>query len=269
MKAHPLADASIDRYRRELFESKSQVSGQASDIELLRLSQTAALIPREWHTVLDVGAGDGRVSAMLLQRGHVVIGLDWAVGALREFPGHRVVCDLRRHWPLRTRVDGAICCEVLEHLTDKEAEAVIEQLSSFTIKGFLVTVPAGEDLRVLTVACPNCSSPYHIYGHLRSFADYQDIDRLVGRRAMLNRHIVGGRGRRVSWGLARLQMGLGFPPWAPASICPHCGELLPPQTAPRKARRFLNKALAALQVWGSFFRRPGGWYASLYLHQST
>ncbi len=267
MKADPLADALTDLYRRELFESRTQVSKQLSDIELLRASQTAALVPREWRTVLDVGAGDGRVSAMLLQRGHAIIGLDWAVGPLRDFPGHRVVCDLRARWPLRTRVDGAICCEVLEHLTDKEAESVIDQLSAFTMKGFLVTVPANEDLRLLTVTCPNCSSPYHIYGHVRSFPDYRAIDRLVGRKGTLNRHVVAGR--RASWWLARLQRGLGFPPWAPGSICPRCGQLLPPPTASRKARRLLNKALAALQVWGSFCRQPGGWYAVLYLHHST
>ena len=119
----------ISKFRQLHFDIKSEYNMALSDSERIRISQTIEMIPSSWKRLLDVGCGDGRVAKFLIDRGHEVIGIDWSVEALVHYPGKAIVCDITQPWPFkRNEFDGAICTEVLEHLTVAEAKRVISQM---------------------------------------------------------------------------------------------------------------------------------------------
>jgi len=253
-----------DAYRIAHFDLlKAERTDALTPAEDLRIRETAAMVPQYWHRVLDVGCGDGRVSQALLARGCEVVGIDWSAKSVAHFPGPTRVCDIRASWPFEQPFDGAICCEVLEHLELPEANKVIANLKTFTRQGFLITVPAREPLNANMVECNGCGRPYHIWGHCQRFRNWEDVDAMIQERALL-RKFIAAPGIRPSERLGILQNRLGFAHWAPTCLCPHCGEPLRKQHPPRFLNRIANRGVAALQRLGSRFRQPVGWFGCLY-----
>lgn len=232
--------------------------------ELIRIRETADLVPSHWLHVVDVGCGDGRVSRELIARGHKVFGIDWSNNSLKHFQGEKMVCDIRKAWPMEMHFDGAICCEVLEHLSPSEAAQVVQQIQANTRLGCLVTVPACEPYRANLVPCHACGKDYHIWGHRQVFGNFGDVDRMIGVQSGVRRLISPPGGVHGSERLSLLQRRLGYYPYQSSYLCQHCGA---PQRVPEKPNALnwvLNKGIALLQRLGSPFRFPGGWYACRY-----
>jgi 2-polyprenyl-3-methyl-5-hydroxy-6-metoxy-1,4-benzoquinol methylase len=129
-----------------------------------------------WHgRVLDFGAGDGTLAAMVCSRNPLVFRVD-----LVEHDHTQVTRAMLRwkDWPLfennkwrENEFDGALCCEVLEHLTEKDAEAVLLDIKKALRPDaqFCVTVPCAGGSRE------------HYPGHIRSFPQFalrDELDRL-------------------------------------------------------------------------------------------
>jgi SAM-dependent methyltransferase len=79
------------------------------------------LFPRAERSerVLDLGCGDGHLSALLADRGYDVTGVERRGGHTSKFPAHvqLIEADLERGLPaLSGRYDHVICADILEHL---------------------------------------------------------------------------------------------------------------------------------------------------------
>jgi len=248
---------------QEHFNRLTQGAGSISTREQERISRTLALVPDTWHSVIDVGCGDGRVSSSLLKRGCRVVGIDWSSDSVARFPGEKHVCDIRAEWPISEMFDGAICCEVLEHLTPADAARVITQIRTHVRKGFLLTVPAREVLEENTVACCQCRRDYHVWSHIQRFDEFGDVDRMAGLPSHV-RDLIAASGVRPSSTFTRIRRKLGFSPYDPSYLCPYCGAPLAQSMTPSVLIRCVNKVLTWAQYVCSPFRAPGGWFACRY-----
>jgi len=98
--------------------------------------------------LLDFGAGDGTLSALVRSRNPGVL----SVTCIEQDEAQcRRIGQLWREWepvtcssiPMDGRYDGALCCECLEHMSDKAGRDVLEELHSLMMPDAMicVTVP--------------------------------------------------------------------------------------------------------------------------------
>lgn len=253
-----------DGYRRAYFDLRAQNPNELTVRERDRILCTAELVPSHWRRIVDVGCGDGRVSRVLIERGHTVVGIDWSSKSLQHFPGETRVCDIRKPWPFSEPFDGAICCEVLEHLMPDEAGQVVAQLRENSTQGILVTVPAHETLEANLVACPSCGEDFHLWGHSQAFESFKAVDRLVGKPATCSRFISLEGEARSSSLFAKWRRRHGFSPYDPSVLCPHCGAHLGKPAQSSLVDRLLNKGISLSNRVTAPFRPRGGWFACRY-----
>jgi ubiquinone/menaquinone biosynthesis C-methylase UbiE len=151
-----------------------------SDNERLRVEATVARVDVDAGSLLDVGAGDGRLTRRLVEATPHTVALDFSRASLGR------AADLR----LRVRgsvltlpfgdasFDMVLATEVLEHLSDADRRSAVRELVRVTRKRVLVTVPFLETLAEEMCQCERCQSVFHAYGHTRAFtrADLASLD---------------------------------------------------------------------------------------------
>jgi SAM-dependent methyltransferase len=257
-------NAHKDNYLKKYYELHGlNVSNISSYNEDRRILETLKLVPSNWESVIDVGCGDGRVSQSLLVDGVEVIGIDWSESSLRNFRGKKIVADIKKHLPLLKRVDGAICAEVLEHLSITDARKVLANLRQNVEKGFVISVPAREQLSTHTVDCQNCGRSYHLWGHLQTFARFDDVDAMVEQESS-QRVFVPYRGIHPSLTLDRYRRRLGYYPYSETATCPFCGMRL---TEPQRAsfiKLLLLWSLSQAERLTNGWRQETGWFICRY-----
>jgi SAM-dependent methyltransferase len=92
--------------------------------------------PQGRECVLDVGCGDGYISALLVQRGFKVTGIERRGGYSDRFPKQVQIieADLENGLPpLPGRYDHVICADILEHL--RLPEVMLRQISGILKPG--------------------------------------------------------------------------------------------------------------------------------------
>lgn len=252
-----------DEYLKAHFDlSKRDQCQELSFSEMVRIRETVNMVPANWKRILDVGCGDGRVSRELAKKGFSVMGIDWSRDSIQHFPGMAISCDIRDTWPINERFDGIVCCEVLEHLQVDDARKIIAQIASTAILGFLITVPANENLGSNIVTCPHCGNKYHIWGHMQNFNGFSDVDRMVQLDSSVRKHI-NPEGRKRSDRYNRWRSVFGSYPYDPSYLCPWCGMTLPPPT-PHMLESLFLKGISLLNRVTVPFQPEGGWYACRY-----
>ncbi len=117
-------------------------------------------------SLLDFGAGDGTLAAMVCSRNPAVTRIDMV-----ESDSAQATKALLRwkEWPLfeahqwlERRYDGALCCEVLEHMDAKQAHVTLQRIHR-------VLRPGG----TLCVTVPHRGGSRADYpGHVRQFVRY-------------------------------------------------------------------------------------------------
>ena len=248
-------------------KSSFQLSGLSEpDIdknETRRIQSTLALIPETWKSLIDVGCGDGRISNQLVDRGIEVSGIDWAGERLKHFKGKTIVGDIREPWLINNIVDGIICAEVLEHLAQEDIDLVIANIKNNSRKGFIISVPAREQLNVHMGSCIHCGKRYHIWGHRHRFNEFEDVDAMVGQRST-KRVFVPYDGISPSESIYRWRCFLGHYPYSQFSICPFCGTEQVPPSKPPFVKLALLWLLAKLEKKTTFLRPRTGWFICRY-----
>lgn len=134
--------------------------------------------------VLNIGVGGGTFERAACKRGLEVHSLDpsdRAIELLREELGlgDRAKVGYSQAIPFEDgRFDTVVMTEVLEHLSDEVIDGTLKEVHRVLAPGgvFIGTVPAREDLKTNMVACPNCETRFHRWGHQQSF----DAARLRG-----------------------------------------------------------------------------------------
>jgi 2-polyprenyl-3-methyl-5-hydroxy-6-metoxy-1,4-benzoquinol methylase len=125
-------------------------------------------------TILDFGAGDGDLVALLLERGYRVAAHEPSV--LRQkalavrFDGHPNFCGVAGAAEQRT-FDTVVLCEVIEHILDEDFDNVLDRVAQLTAAGgfLIVTTPNNEDLELGMSYDPLTNTVFHKWQHVRSF----------------------------------------------------------------------------------------------------
>lgn len=252
-----------DEYLRHYYQLHGLRRGNLSSQELQRIATTIELVPPSWHSIIDVGCGDGRVSISLIDQGVEVVGIDWSETSLNKFTGKKIVANIRQPWPFNQAFDGAICAEVLEHLPLTEARKIVKYIISHTREGFIVSVPARENLVTKTISCPACGQSYHLWGHVQSFKTFEEVDHLVGLKSV-QRAFVPDMGVRPSVSIDRMKRSLKSYPYEENALCPSCGVRLP---APQRCTFFqvlFLRLIHRVEAYTSYLRPETGWFLCRY-----
>lgn len=139
-----------------------------------RLRQVADLLP-DTCRVLDIGSGWGEIIPMVLEKpGREYVGLDFSESMLAEVAKKYPQCRFV-HGDTST-VDGpfdvVMALEVCEHIVAEKIFGFYREVQRLLKPGgrFIVTVPVFEDLRVMTLRCPECGHLHNRMGHVRSYS---------------------------------------------------------------------------------------------------
>lgn len=194
------------------------------DHQRLRFEAIDALLPSEVTTVIDVGAGDGRVLHHLSERrpALVPIAAERSRTALNHVQGRRVQAS-GDALPFADRsVDAVLSCEVLEHLPPDLYDATLRELPRVAGRYVLITVPNRERRSAGDVVCRACGCRFNRERHLRSFHP-RDLPRLLPHCDLLEWREAGPH-QPVYPRVARQALeaiGVLAPPGSPS--CPQCG----------------------------------------------
>ncbi len=133
--------------------------------------------------ILNIGAGNGYLEELALQRGWKVHSLDPDARTVARLLEKRINAQQGyiEHLPYADAIfDFVVASEVLEHLTTAQRRIGLAEVARVLqpCGWFLGTVPYNEDLRGNQVLCPKCGELFHRWGHQASFT-------LPGMRAEL------------------------------------------------------------------------------------
>jgi hypothetical protein len=217
----------VDRAHYEQTTLWGRANVALPDHQDQRLAAIDRLVPNEATTIVDVGAGDGRVLHHLSTvRGPGLLttaversfaGLEHVGGALRVQGSIDAVPIARR------AAHTVLCCEVLEHLPNEVYRRGIKELARIADRSIVITVPNNEVRRRADVTCASCGCRYNRERHLRSFG-IGDLDGLVPGFD-LSKVIEAGPRQPLYPRFLRVQMErVGLLPVLGSPSCPQCGE---------------------------------------------
>ena len=142
--------------------------------EMIRYETVLKHLSKSATTVVDLGCGDGYLSYMMAQTGHVVTSVDLSTNRLKKFEEvaqtyhiQQVQADIKNTGLPSGYFDAVVCSEVIEHI--KGYEDVLKEAYRILKPGgtFIVTVPYNEQLKI--IICPHCHKPFYRDGHVNSF----------------------------------------------------------------------------------------------------
>ncbi len=134
-----------------------------------RISQTIALIPEGVATVLDIGCGDGMISAPLIQNQYDVTGIDISKVALKYYKGKSSIASIA-HLPFQSnQFDLSTCAEVLEHIPRPIYRSALREIMRVTHKYIIISTPNNEYLPAGFTKCNYCGCTFHVNYHVRAY----------------------------------------------------------------------------------------------------
>jgi 2-polyprenyl-3-methyl-5-hydroxy-6-metoxy-1,4-benzoquinol methylase len=132
---------------RTQFE-QSEVWDQVSFADKVRAEVSAALVPVDVRSILDLGCGDGRITNLLARQDRFVVGTDISKTALQRVNAYRVLASIDSLPFHSLSFDLVTAFEVLEHLPDDMLRKVLCEIKRVTrryvIVSVLVVSPAGQ-----------------------------------------------------------------------------------------------------------------------------
>jgi ubiquinone/menaquinone biosynthesis C-methylase UbiE len=183
---------------RELYEYEADVyriTDEAEDALAHRRNLVRRILPSDpGPAILDVGCGDGAISAALAEAtGARVVGTDLAEKRVRfareHAPAGRFAQGSVYDLPFADGAfDTVVCTDLLEHLDDPQR--AVRELVRVSSRWVLVTVPYS--IEIEKTLCPHCLNDYYLYGHQHSFG-VAGVERLAveaGGRLDATEHLI-------------------------------------------------------------------------------
>lgn len=215
--------------------------------EVERIARLFTLVPRDGPSALDIGARDGHLSLMLVERFERVVALDLDPLNI-DHP--RVEC-VQGNAAALAYPDNAfhtvVCAEILEHIPPHLLPKVCSEIARVAAHCVVIGVPYRQDLRVACTTCRNCGTVNPPWGHVNSFDEAKLCGLMTGLTAT-EIDLVGRTHAATNRLSARLLAFAGNPygTYEQDEPCTQCRQrLLPP------AERSLAQKLATkFAVWG-------------------
>lgn len=234
-----------------------------------RANRVLELMPKGIKSVLDVGSGNGLLYKVN-QGKYQIISLDRSFAALQQAGG---VCFQANAFELpfvSASFDAIVSMEMLEHLPAPKYHASLEELARVSRKNIFITVPYEENLTYSQITCPQCSSRFHPYYHVRSFNEGALRKLLIdhGWQCLYLEPVGIIRTRRLQaiWKLVRLyfhRRGANFPWYA---TCPLCGYKRPQTNSSTSLDVLTTPAYLTKKLFSSLWpTRPAHiWWLAIY-----
>ncbi|MEQ1772382.1 MAG: class I SAM-dependent methyltransferase [Burkholderiales bacterium] len=147
-------------------------SSEAPEFRIRRLRAVAnQVVPGS--NVLDVGIGWGEIIPMILSRGCRYTGLDFSEQIVAHVSSQHPDCkffvgDLRQ---ITETYDAVLALEVCEHILPSNIFPFFGEVKRILAKNgtLIITVPVYENLRAMTLRCPQCGHMHNRMGHVRAY----------------------------------------------------------------------------------------------------
>jgi hypothetical protein len=150
------------------FEQATIWASELTDAERACVDLVTRLWPADAATMLDVGAGAGRLLNNILVNASA-IACDLSVTALKMIKAPSVSA-LVTALPFRDRsFDLSLCSNVLEHLTEPDLAGAFGELARISVKYVMIISPIGEPIETQLTVCRSCGCQFHPNGHRRRF----------------------------------------------------------------------------------------------------
>jgi SAM-dependent methyltransferase len=222
---------SLDREHYEQSELWGAETVVLAADQAARAEGIQTLLPTDVASVVDVGAGDGRMLVHLARtRPELrVTALERSRSALAHVSGVPRIQGSIDQLPFPAGAfDAAICCEVLEHLPPPTLEAARTELARIAARYVVVTVPNRERRHRADVVCSACGCRYNRDRHLRSFSE-ADLMTLLPGFELAECVALGPRPPVYPRAVRTKLETLGLLPIPGSPTCPQCGEPHRPQ----------------------------------------
>jgi 2-polyprenyl-3-methyl-5-hydroxy-6-metoxy-1,4-benzoquinol methylase len=145
------------------------------------------------NAVLNIGVGAGVLEKLALQKSVDIYSLDPSSKTIEQIQtklglGDNAKTGYAQNIPFSDyKFDTVVMSEVLEHLTDEELDAALNEVFRvLKTKGILlVSTPYNESLESQHIICPECGKLFHRWGHVQSFDKSRMRDTLSSKGFLL------------------------------------------------------------------------------------
>ena len=221
---------------------------RARPSEKARISDLLALLPVDANSVLDIGARDGFISKLLIDRFASVTALDLEMPVIDDARIQCVEGNITALGIPDNSFDIVFCAEVLEHIPCHLLQTACNELGRVARRYLLVGVPYKQDLRVGRCTCQSCGKFNPPYGHVNSF-DERFLSGLFPGFSVAKTSFVGETDARTNFVSSALMNMAGNPygTYSQDEPCIHCGSSMkhPPE------RRVWQRVCTKLAHWGN------------------
>jgi SAM-dependent methyltransferase/glycosyltransferase involved in cell wall biosynthesis len=226
---------------------------QPPTVGRLRLIDALTLAwPQDATVALDVGCGDGKLSAALRGRtGAEIVGIDFSSEGLRRATLPVALADVSA-LPFRQHTfDFVLSVDVIEHLESDAETRALAEIFSVARQHVAIAVPYRENLPGAFARCRRCDNIYHVNWHQRSYAA-ESLMRRVPEGWVLAGLILSGESWIQTPPIVMDWMAAARGEWAhwSAAICPRCGQ---PDSPTQPESRVPDKQ-DALQLAASIYQ---------------
>lgn len=162
-----LADMSSARLWDEL-----AACSDAPAFRIRRLQAVADQLPSGTR-VLDIGIGWGEIIPMILARGCSYSGIDFSEQIVAHVSKQHPGCNFHTGGleQITASYDAVLALEVCEHILPSKIFAFFSEIRRILAGNgaLIITVPVYENLRAMTLNCPQCGHMHNRMGHVRAY----------------------------------------------------------------------------------------------------